>query len=298
MRSHRLHLILLVVCCLAYFTTLRAQTHDFTFGAHAGIAMYKTDGDFSNLPGFATGIDIAYTIRGAIANQTALGLKIGASLSYAGANHSLPNYKEQYINIDYYPEEMDYTITSETYREHQHQIQLEVPLFLSFISHGITINLGGKFLMPFFQKRHIDVTEAHITAYYPDFWVPVTDYLATGRLEDYQYHGKETGNMPKFNAALSLEVGYEWRIGWQDRIGIDAYFDYTIWNNYQNDPPCQRLIDVAPILNTEYPVPDIRVNALTDTYSTKANYLSAGIKVYYAFHTETRKTYPCRCVID
>lgn len=297
MQIHRLHLILFVLCCSAPFT-LRAQTHDISFGAHAGAAFYLTDGDFRNMPGGTVGVEMAYTVRGVIANYTALGIKIGAGVSYANANHSLPNYEEKYTNIDYYPEPMDYTIVSATYREHQHQLQLEAPLFLSFISHGLTINIGGKFMMPFFQRRHIDVTDAHITAYYPDFWVPVTDYLATGRLEDYQYHGKEVSVMPKLNAMLALEVGYEWHSGWQDRMGILAYFDYGIWNNYSNNPPMHRLIDVAPILNTEYPVPDIKVNALTDTYASKANYMSVGVRFYYAFHFEQRKVYPCRCVMD
>lgn len=300
---HLNHSIKFLIACsliLCITHTGLAQTHDFSFGVHGGVTMYKTDGEHKNLPGANCGIDLAYTVRAIIANQTGLGIKLGVSLSYAGATHSLPNYEEEYTNVDYYPENMDYTIKAETYQEHQHQIQLETPLFLSFISHGVTVNIGGKFMMPFYQRRHIDVTDAHITAYYPDFWVPVTDYLATGRLENYEHHRKESSNMPKLNALLALEVGYEWQVGLKGRMGVQAYFDYGLWNNYTNDPPRQRLINVHPILNTEYPVPQIDVNALTDTYSSKVQYISAGVKFYYAFHTghQRRKTYPCRCVTD
>ncbi len=278
-----------------------SQTHDFSIGVHGGVALYRTDGAIKNMPGVATGLDIAYTIRGVIANQTALGLKIGATLTYGAPSHSLRDYKEQYTNYDYYkPEEnkMDYTITAATYRERQRQLQVEVPLMLSFITNGVTINVGGKFMLPFWQERQLDVTDAHIGAYYDAFMVPVRDYLATGRLEGYQYHGKSNGVMPKMNALLAVEVGYEWKVGWKNRMGVQAYLDYGVWNDYENNPPQYRLIDVSPIWNTEYPVPDIKVNYLTDTYISKANYLSCGIKLYYSFHGETRKTYPCHCTYD
>ncbi|MCQ2311328.1 MAG: hypothetical protein MJZ64_06240 [Paludibacteraceae bacterium] len=275
-----------------------AQIHDFSIGAHAGVAIYNTKDNLKNLPGAATGIDLAYTARGVIANQTALGIKFGAGIAYAGATQSLPDYFEQYTNTDYYPEMMDYTITAAKYKENQHQIQLEAPIYLSFITYGVTVNIGAKFMMPFFQKRHIDVADAHITAYYPDFWVPVTDYLATGRLENNEYHAKENSNMPKLNALLSIEIGYEWNVGYKNKLGVQAYLDYGIWNNYSNNPSKERLIDVDPILNTEYPVPEIKVNALTDTYSDHVKYISAGIKVYFAFHTEIPRVAPCRCAYD
>lgn len=291
-----------LLCLLLWVSTSGfAQTHDFSVGAHAGAAMYTADGDFSHLPGAALGIDIAYTVRGVISHQTALGLKIGASLTYAGASQSKRDYEEQYVNYDYYkPEEheMDYTIRAATYKEHQHQLQVEAPVMLSLVSHGITVNVGAKFMMPFWQQRRLDVTDAHIVAYYPAFMVPVEDYLATGRLPDHQYHGKEKGVMPRLNALLAVEAGYEWRVGWKDRMGVLAYLDYGVWNDYTNNPIRQRLIDVAPITNREYPVPDIKVNYLTDTYASKVNYLSFGIKVYYAIHGEKRKPYPCRCTYD
>lgn len=275
-----------------------AQTHDLSMGGHAGVSMYFTNGDFRNLPGATVGLDLAYTVRGYVGNQTALGLKLGANISYAGACHSKSNYDEQYVNVDYYKEDMDYTITSKTFSEYQHQIQLEIPVYLSFITHGITINVGAKFMMPFFQKRQIDLKDAHITAYYPDFWVPVTDYLATGRFENGEYHDKRSSNMAKLNILLSAEIGYEWRTANNHRMGLLLYVDYGLWNNYSNNPPRYRLVDVAPILNTEYPVPDIKVNALTDTYASKANYMSVGVKFYYSFHKEMPKKYPCHCVTD
>lgn len=288
--------LILFFLCVVHITW--AQTHDFSLGVHAGMSSYLTDGNIKNIPSATGGIDIAYTVRGVIANQTALGIRLGASLSYAGATQSLPNYKEQYINVDYYSEQIDYTITATTYKEQQHQFQVEAPLFLSFITHGITINIGGKFMMPFYQKRHIDVTEAHIAAYYPDFWVSVTDYQATGRLENNEHHSKEPSKMPQLNALLAAEIGYEWRVGQTNRMGVLLYLDYGLWNNYSNNPPRQRLVDVDPILNTEYPVPDIRVKSLTDTYSTKVNYFSCGIKWYYAFHGESPKVHRCHCLYD
>lgn len=301
MITHRSHTILIALSCLVAFpAVLHAQAqHDFSLGGHAGVSMYLTDGPHLNLPSAALGIDMAYTLRGTINRQTALGIKIGAGLTFANAKHSLPNYEEQYTNFDYYPSKMDYTIVAATYVERQLQLQVEAPLYISFASHGVTINIGGKFMMPFVQQRRLDVKEAHITAYYDDFWVPVTDYLATGRLPDYQHHDKQTTKiMPRFNALLSAEIGYEWNVGWKNKMGILVYADYSIWNNFQNNPRGYRLIDVPPILNTEYPVPDIKVNYLIDTYANKANYLSCGIKVYYAFHNESVKAYPCQCVRD
>lgn len=298
MVGHKTYHVWLILLCLIVGNRAHAQTHDFSLGVHAGASMYLTDGDFSNLLSGVGGIDMSYTIRGVIANQTALGVKLGAGLTFANATHSLSDYKEQYTNIDYYPTEMDYTITAGTYKERQMQLQVEVPLFLSFITHGVTINIGGKFMMPFYQKRHLDVTDAHITVFYPEFGVPVTDYLATGRLENYEYHATDDAYMPKLNALLAVELGYEWRTGIDNRMGVQLYLDYGLWNNYSNNPPRKRLIDVEPILNTEYPVPNIHVNMLTDTYSSKVNYLSCGIKWYYAFHRQNRKKFSCHCAYD
>jgi len=301
MSNRHLHIILIVALCTLFTSafTRAESTHDFSLGAHAGGAMYLTDGPHRNLPSGAVGLDMAYTVRGVLGNQTTLGIKLGGSLTFANAKHSLPNYMEEYVNHDYYPSKMEYTITAATYVERQMQLQLEAPLFISFYTHGITINIGGKFMMPFYQQRRLDVTDAHIKAYYADFWVPVVDYLATGRLPNYEHHTKETTTiMAKLNALLAAEIGYEWRVGWNDRLGVQLYVDYSLWNNFSNNPRGYRLIDVPPILNTEYPVPDIKVNYLTNIYASKANYLGFGVKVYYAFHGESVKCYRCMWLKD
>ena len=286
---------ILLLCIIPAF----AQYHDISVGGHAGVSMYFTDGDFANMPGACGGVDIGYAIRGQLNNQNYLGVKIGATLSYAMARHVLGDYHEQYFNTDYENWRLLYDITAETYSERQRQLQVEIPVFLSFWTHGVTINIGAKYMALLNQQRRIDATGTCFHVWYEETDVWTEQYLATGRFEGNQHHGLYTKSpMPANHLLAACEVGYEFNLGKHSRLGLQAYCDLGIWNNYTNEPPKQRLIDVEPILDEEYPVPPIHANALTDTYSTRVRYFSCGVKIYYTFHTGKNKKYICHCVTD
>lgn len=279
-----------------------AQTNGAAFGIFGGASWWKANGDLTNTPGATFGFEIDYVGRAALSSNTELGAKLGLAIGFASASHQLTNYTEQYTNQDYYPENLDYTITADTYKQKQKQWQLMVPVMLSLKTHGVVLNVGAKMMYLLTQNRQLDVTNAHINVYYPDFDVPTIDYLATGRLPGFKDHQSGTGNMPKLSVLLAGEIGYEWTLSNASYIGLVAYVDYSVWNNYSNTPAGHRLIDVAPILNKEYPVPDIKVNYLTDTYADKVNYLSVGVRFYYLLSSKSTKqkhsSYPCRCIIN
>lgn len=294
-RRKRFVTIIIAICANVI---VLAQTHQMEVGAYLGASWWKANGGLVNLPGVASGIEIDYALRGALSNHTELGIKTGVSFGFASAAHRLSDYEEQYTNQDYYLELVDYTISAKTYRQQQRQWQAMVPLFVSLKTHGLVINIGAKTMFVAVQTRQLDVTDAHILAYYPDFDVPVYDYLATGRLPGFKDHQTGKSTMPQWSVLLAGEVGYEWKLTNKSRFGVAAYVDYSIWNRYKNNPPARRLIDVAPILNTEYPVPDITINYLTNTYTDKLSFFSVGIHAYYAIFTVQKKyrSYQCRCL--
>lgn len=300
MRTKDLIILLLI---LGINSTAFSQTNGVAFGASAGASAWIANGDLINKTGISAGLEIDYLGRNTLSKNTELGAKVGISVGFASAYHQLVNYSEQYSNQDYYPEWLDYTITADTYKQLQQQWQLTIPIMLALKTHGVVLNAGAKAMCLISQKRTLDVNNAHINVYYRDFDVPTTDYLATGRLTEFKQHQSNNSNMPTLSILLTAELGYEWTLTNVSIIGVCAYADYNVWNNYNNKPPQQRLIDVAPIINKEYPVPDIKVNYLTDTYANKVNYLSLGVKIYYLLAPNTTKhkssrAYPCRCVPD
>lgn len=269
------------------------NTNGVEFDLLGGASFWVANGGITNKTGITGGLEVAYVGRKSLSRTMELGVKTGISFGMATATHQLLDYTEHYTNEDYYPENIDYTIRAATYRQHQSQWHLMIPVFLSLKTHGIIVNIGAKASYILSQKRQLDVTNAHIMVYYPELDVPVQDYLATGRLEGFGDHQLGRSTMPTWSVLLSGEIGYEWRMNKHSRLGMALFADYTLWNNYSNIPANRRLIDVAPIMNKTYPVPDIKVNYLTDTYSDKVKYMSVGIKVFFVLSPYIE---PCRCI--
>ena len=65
-------------------------------------------------------------------------------------------------------------------------------------------------------------------------------------------------------------------------LGLVGYFDGAPYG-HKSGKSTGRMIDVAPITNAEYPVPEVKVNTIVGTYAERINYLAFGVKVYYRF---------------
>lgn len=273
-----------------------AVRHTVQVGGRFGTAMWLTDGLTGDSPGWVGGIDVNYLCQGRTSTGLLVGMKTGLGIGYSMAPTTWRNYREQYTNIDYYSEPMDYTITAAKYKEVHRQLQLELPLMVQIHTlRGWTFSLGPKVQTTFARQRRLEIVDPYVLTYYPDFEVNVYNELVTGRLSERHTHSG-AGVTPTLTALLSAEVGYEWFVPYSDhRFGILAYVDYGLWSNYRNNPSGSRLVDIAPILNRDYPVPDITTHYLTDTYVSRMSYLSAGIRFYYTIsYEDIRSCYSCR----
>lgn len=289
----RKRVIIVVMTMLMGIGQMSAQRHALRLGVHAGMSMWQTDAAVAAVPGIGGGLDVAYLCMGPIGDHALLGPMIGVGIGYNTSALRLNNYHETYTNIDYYPEQMDYTVSAERYTERARQLQLEVPLMLMLNVHGLHIGAGAKWMMPLTQQRSLQLADPHVVAYYPDIEVAVPDELVTGKVQE-QGTRSSAGVMPTMNVLATASLGYEWRLPYKGRVGVEAYVDYGVWNNYSHEPPRERLIDVAPILNTTYPVPEVRVGYLTDTYVSAMHAVNAGVRVYMALTHDRAKCYPCR----
>lgn len=286
---------LIIVLGLLAATWLPAQYHVLELGGSLGTEAWLAGKDIQSHPGFTGAIDANYLYLAHTRSGVFIGPKLGVQLRYGGSMLSRTPYKEQYTNVDYYVEDMDYTITASRYEERSRALMLQVPLMLAIHTNGWTIGVGAKGMMQLTGQRALKVFDPWVVAYYPDFEVPVNNELVTGKIID-QGARSGKGILPRWNVCVSAELGYEWELDYNGAVGVQLYADYGVWNNYTNNPPRERLIDVEPILNTEYPVPPIHVNYVSDTYAQRLNYLSVGLRVYYAISKKSKPCYPCHWV--
>ncbi len=183
---------------------------------------------------------------------------------------------------------VDYTVRAQDIKENDGQIQLEVPVMFSLIhENGLFFNVGPKFMLPVYTpyKQSIRKDETTtIDAHFTDYGVHVTDEVLTGKLADnqYQLNGSDNGNQFSINVMLTAEIGYEWRFKNGHSLGLGAFANYCVYNNFKNKATAKSLIDVTPPSSTE--VAKVDVLSATKTYAKGLGYFDAGIKLAYHFN--------------
>lgn len=270
------------------------QRHVVEFGGRVAGAAWLTDGPLSARPGVQVGVDGRYRYLRRVDRSFWIGPELGLSLGYTAAAWQLPDYHESYRNYDYYSEPMDYAITASSYREHQRHLQLEIPLLLAVrTDFGLRMALGVKGMMTASRQRELDIRDPYVRTFYPDFEVMVYDEMITGRVGREAHH-RGAGTVPVFSAMVTAELGYEWNLPYRrGAIGVSVYADYGLWSSYRGVPQAQRLIDISPIVDRDYPVPTVRTHYLSDTYVSQMNYLSVGLRLFYAIPYDQPGCWPC-----
>lgn len=291
--------ILLFLTAAAY-----SQRHSLSIHVPIGMTTDRTDSRMSIRPGWSTGFGFRYGFLFMRDASVGFGMQLGAEATLGTSSWALHDYREQYINIDYYPEEVHYTVSAVgDIVQRQFWGQVGLPLYFVIHMNGWHINVGPSVCLPIFGTRRQDLTAADILAYYPIVDVTVPNRLVTGLASSTVLHQQESHRMFTVDTRLNVELGYEWQVSPRTQIGADVFMNVSVWNNYQNSPSQHRLIDVDPILNTSYPVPDVKIHYLTDTYVSSYRPINFGVKLYVAFSSNTtscrlRRNFPCRCVVN
>ena len=211
-----------------------------------------------------------------------LGLRTGLDLGYM----YLPYYAEfaqQYSNVDYLGNQMDYT-TSGVVDIAQNQLYASVPLMFALRSNGFVCNLGVRLQMPFYQIGKQQLSNPLVQAYYPKYDVTVTNELITGIVADNQLSTPLEFPSILLECHAAMEIGYEHEIkNKNSAIGVLAYFNMGVWNSLPKATGAP-IIQVAPIIDKNNPVPTVTVNNAYNALLTSFIPMQFGLKVYYAFH--------------
>lgn len=229
------------------------------------------------------GLDLGYTIRWRMGNDTQLGLRSGLGFAYATSQFSA-TLSDQYSRTDYYSNTLQYTTSASATEKHQ-QLQLDIPVLFALQTHGFTIHLGPKLIYIASDRYTQTVDQADIQAFYPRYGVTVRNTAPTGRLVT-PYSTSGSQGLPSLTLALSGEIGYEWSIGErysrksEQYIGVQVFVDYGLKSFL---PPTQEaFLSVAPITAARQ-TPAVFVGTIAAANSL--NLFSAGLRVYYTIQS-------------
>ena len=211
-----------------------------------------------------------------------LGLRTGLDLGYMYLPYHA-EFAQQYSNVDYLGNQMDYT-TSGVVDISQNQLYASVPLMFALRSNGFVCNLGVRLQMPFYQIGKQQLSNPLVQAYYPKYDVTVTNELITGIVADNQLSTPLEFPSILLECHAAMEIGYEHEIkNKNSAIGVLAYFNMGVWNSLPKATGAP-IIQVAPIMDKNNPVPTVTVNNAYNALLTSYIPMQFGLKVYYAFH--------------
>ena len=280
---------------VAHFSdTLTNAFHRFSIGVRGGAAslMHNNEEVMGNWKvGFDALLDLQYAYYFAhnAEKKATHGILTGVSVGYSRSPIS------NGINSDYSitgddGETIDYHIEASNVDEKDGQVQIEIPLMYSLLVNGFFLNIGPKFMAPVFTHYNQTLTDPHVSAYFEDMGVTVTDEVITGYVQDNDL--KTKGNWGKTKTKISVmvaaELGYEWSLKSGNAIGLGVYANYAPWNSFKNDTENTSLIKVeAPSGSTPAGAADIL--SATDTYTKGMNYFDGGIKLVYHFNFPVKK---------
>jgi len=187
---------------------------------------------------------------------------------------------------------IDYTLKADQVKEHDGQIQLEVPLMFSLIhQNGLFFNIGPKFMIPVYTPYSQNIVNPQIDAYFPTEGVNVSNEVITGMLKNNQLTntGSDNGNQFSVNVMLTAEIGYEWVLNSGNSLGLGAYANYCVYNNFKNNGTVKSLMDVtAP---TGSSAASVNVLSATKTYANGLGYFDAGVKLAYHFNFPKKRKF-------
>jgi hypothetical protein len=279
-------LLLMTVCCLqahADESENKGLIHILRVGLAGGGGLHFTPADCvmkGNIGGGgALAFDYAFYKS---FDKVDLGLRTGLDLGYLYSPYHA-QFEHQYSNVDYLSNQMDYT-TSGVVDIAQNQLYASVPLMFALRSNGFVCNLGLRLQMPFYQIGKQQLSNPLVQAYYPKYDVTVTNELITGIVADNQLSTPLEFPSILLECHAAMEIGYEHEIkNKNSAIGVLAYFNMGVWNSLPKATGAP-IIQVAPIMDKNNPVPTGTVNNAYNALLTSYIPMQFGLKVYYAFH--------------
>lgn len=286
-------LLLMTVCCLqarAYRSYSPTENlHVLSVGLQGGWVYNLTPADCAIQSKFGGSGALAFDYTYYLSRMnlqtrisTDVGLKTGLEFGYL-YNAYCAQFEQQYSNMDYLGNQMDYTISGAVDIT-QNQLYASVPLMFALHSKGVMWNIGARVQMAMYQTGKQQLSNPLIEAYYPAYGVTVSNELITGVVAESQMVLPVDFPAIALDILAATEIGYEYTFPRsKSAIGALAYFNMGIWNSLPKATGTP-IIHVAPITDKDNPVPAVVVNDTYRALLTSYIPIQFGVKLYYAFH--------------
>lgn len=261
------------------------QIDRFTIGARAGAAsmLQKTVNDAKGHFGFDVLLDLQYAHYWIQKHDHKVGIIVGLSAGYVQNRLTADATHQQYTLTDPDGWKAQYDVKADNIRETDRQVQLEVPVMFSLLTHkGFFMNLGPRFFLPVYTPYLQKLENPNINAYFEYTDVTVSNEVITGLAKENDLLSKgKTNNELKLNITLGLELGYEWQLKHGNSLGLGAYANYGLYSMFKND----NASDQAPLIQVTPAIPStVSVQAASDTWTQKMGFVDVGLKLAYHFN--------------
>lgn len=277
MRINRIFALLLF---LPVTLIASAENNNLSVGVKAGTAYYTTNSDAKGQFGPSLGVTVNYSCLWKIAySTTQMGLMTGVGAAWSQTGLTM-DWQTQYTNTDYLGRKMQYSLQGKAVQKDQ-QFQVEVPLMYSLSLSGFRLNVGPQFMLVLPRSYSLSLNDMSSQVEFLDYGVTLTNDAISGKLPADRMTQSGKTLTPAMNLCLSVQVGYEFNLNEQHALGLMAFLDYGLWNNYSNANPINRIVDIAPITDSRTEVPEVTIYDLNTAFVSKVNYLSFGLRFYW-----------------
>lgn len=251
---------------------LMAQTSTFAVGVRGGGLMWLPEAvslgrNAASRIGGEGIVEFRYTFYGHVGLKTGLGITAGIDAGYStsgfyGTHNLLRAYGTQRT---YYYDAVDYKQTEQYMRT-------DISLMVALHAGGFVLNVGPRFMMPFFGTENTSATSNNDAAYV----APNTNETSPAAL-------------PLCNLLMGIEAGWEFPLS-AGALGLQAYADIGVWNNQtkyipQAEPnvgytPPEVLVTTTAMSLLE--PPQSTVNSANGIVRER-RIVDFGIRLYYSF---------------
>jgi hypothetical protein len=267
------------------------QYDRFSFGVRGGYASSMAlPLNANQLPyGYEARVDLQYAHYWPTSgNRGHLGILTGVSAGYMNVNRHQP-WNDTYSEMDEYGDILTYHVTADDIYENTQQVQVEVPLMMSWVGQkGLFFNVGPRFLLPIIATHAQTIKNGNIQVTDQGVGVTVLNNPVYGKLDENTKH-YTCKNKYSWNVLVGLELGYEFKMKSGHSFGLGAYANYGIMNAYYgiydingSRKPASPITTTIP--SSEDGVGTVTVKPLSESYTSMIGHLDAGIKLSFNFN--------------
>ena len=276
--------ILIALVSLLPVMPLGAQTSTFSVGVRGGGLMWLPEAvpigrNAASRIGGEGLVEFRYTYYGHVGLTTGLGITAGLDAGYStsgfyGTHNLLRAYGSQRT---YYYDAVDYKQT-------ERYMRTDISLMVALHAGGFVLNVGPRFMMPFFGTENTSAKSNNEAAYVEP-----------------NLNETSSAALPLCNLLMGLEAGWEFPLS-SGALGLQAYADVGVWH-YQ-----KKYIPAIDSHSGGYTPPDVLVVTASDGSGIPRSTIKSangivkerrlvdfGIRLYYSFYSSSnvRRKRPC-----